>query len=304
MQLRKVCNHPNLFEPRPTVSPFVSDPIADSCAATPRMFSRVLDYDPLKNVDIVSSPLCLLTHEMSPVSAFAAHTMRRLQMTATKVKARRFADQPRCPEKSLRMTVSSAPQTAGSGNVGAGKDYIPLATIVNNNIWVKQKTDLNVKIDKGTFLLTPWTHAPVPFEETMLWKDDGENDRWDQIVDIEIDDDDDMEDDDSQDPDPPPPHQGIFCSKLFRPTVPKDDDFGEKTLSAEKVDFDAFVRYNVSRTSVCPLYGCDLRETIDIVKQEEKAAGLAVRLEPYSPFVKEWTPYKYVFNFQFVCCFF
>ena len=23
MQLRKVCNHPNLFEPRPTVSPFI-----------------------------------------------------------------------------------------------------------------------------------------------------------------------------------------------------------------------------------------------------------------------------------------
>jgi hypothetical protein len=23
MQLRKVCNHPNLFEPRPTVSPYI-----------------------------------------------------------------------------------------------------------------------------------------------------------------------------------------------------------------------------------------------------------------------------------------
>jgi len=28
MQLRKCCNHPNLFEPRPVVSPFVAPPIA------------------------------------------------------------------------------------------------------------------------------------------------------------------------------------------------------------------------------------------------------------------------------------
>jgi len=27
MQLRKVCNHPNLFEPRPVVSPFQTDKI-------------------------------------------------------------------------------------------------------------------------------------------------------------------------------------------------------------------------------------------------------------------------------------
>lgn len=33
MQLRKVCNHPNLFDPRPIHSPFITEPIIFSTAS-------------------------------------------------------------------------------------------------------------------------------------------------------------------------------------------------------------------------------------------------------------------------------
>lgn len=45
MQLRKVCNHPNLFEVRPTVSPFQMEALE---FVTASLVWAALDYDPLK----------------------------------------------------------------------------------------------------------------------------------------------------------------------------------------------------------------------------------------------------------------
>lgn len=45
MQLRKVCNHPNLFEVRPTVSPFQMEAIE---YVTASLIWSALDYDPFK----------------------------------------------------------------------------------------------------------------------------------------------------------------------------------------------------------------------------------------------------------------
>lgn len=45
MQLRKVCNHPNMFETRPTVSPFRMDGIH---MHSPSMITKIFEYDPLK----------------------------------------------------------------------------------------------------------------------------------------------------------------------------------------------------------------------------------------------------------------
>jgi len=45
MQLRKVCNHPDLFDPRPTVSPFRMDAIVFTTAS---LILRALDRDPIK----------------------------------------------------------------------------------------------------------------------------------------------------------------------------------------------------------------------------------------------------------------
>lgn len=45
MQLRKVCNHPDLFEPRPIHSPFVTEGI---CFVTASLVLRALDPEPFK----------------------------------------------------------------------------------------------------------------------------------------------------------------------------------------------------------------------------------------------------------------
>lgn len=45
MQLRKVCNHPDMFDPRPIISPYQTDPISLEIAST---VSKALEYNPLK----------------------------------------------------------------------------------------------------------------------------------------------------------------------------------------------------------------------------------------------------------------
>lgn len=45
MQLRKVCNHPNLFDPRPIQSPFITKPIV---FYTSSLVQDALDVSPLK----------------------------------------------------------------------------------------------------------------------------------------------------------------------------------------------------------------------------------------------------------------
>ncbi|XP_060112592.1 helicase SRCAP isoform X2 [Heteronotia binoei] len=49
MQLRKVCNHPNLFDPRPIHSPFITEGI---CFNTASLVLHALDNDPFKHVDM------------------------------------------------------------------------------------------------------------------------------------------------------------------------------------------------------------------------------------------------------------
>ena len=50
MQLRKVCNHPNLFEPRPTVSSFITPPITYNA---PFLVTRALEKDHFEVISFV-----------------------------------------------------------------------------------------------------------------------------------------------------------------------------------------------------------------------------------------------------------
>lgn len=56
MQLRKVCNHPDLFEMRPSISPFVMEGINYRTASE---VTKALDYQPLKVRDKCQSMSCL-----------------------------------------------------------------------------------------------------------------------------------------------------------------------------------------------------------------------------------------------------
>uniref|UniRef100_A0A2C9JZS6 Helicase domino n=1 Tax=Biomphalaria glabrata TaxID=6526 RepID=A0A2C9JZS6_BIOGL len=49
MQLRKVCNHPDLFDPRPIVSPFKMEGIVYTTAS---LAVRALEYDPFRDIDL------------------------------------------------------------------------------------------------------------------------------------------------------------------------------------------------------------------------------------------------------------
>ncbi|XP_063239094.1 helicase domino [Bacillus rossius redtenbacheri] len=73
MQLRKVCNHPNLFEVRPTVSPFQMEGIVLHTAS---LVYAALHYNPFKHVDLKALNL-VFSHLEYELSAFAAHRAKR-----------------------------------------------------------------------------------------------------------------------------------------------------------------------------------------------------------------------------------
>ncbi|XP_025194829.1 helicase domino isoform X2 [Melanaphis sacchari] len=76
MQLRKVCNHPNLFEPRPTISPFQMEALTYS---VPRSIFNIMEYNPYNEIDLSSVNL-LFTNLERLMSAWAAHRLKRYQL--------------------------------------------------------------------------------------------------------------------------------------------------------------------------------------------------------------------------------
>ncbi|XP_041456348.1 helicase domino-like isoform X3 [Lytechinus variegatus] len=75
MQLRKVCNHPDLFEERPIVSPFT---MIGLLYYTASLVHRVMEYNPLKQVSLQALNLCIADLEIS-MPAYAAHRTCQLQ---------------------------------------------------------------------------------------------------------------------------------------------------------------------------------------------------------------------------------
>ena len=75
MQLRKVCNHPDLFDPRPTLSPFVAEPL-DYCV--PSLVFNLADSFAEQRRNLFHFQPSLPDMELS-LSAFACHRAKRLQ---------------------------------------------------------------------------------------------------------------------------------------------------------------------------------------------------------------------------------
>uniref|UniRef100_A0A915AH61 Helicase ssl-1 n=2 Tax=Parascaris univalens TaxID=6257 RepID=A0A915AH61_PARUN len=74
MQLRKCCNHPNLFEPRPVVSPFAMQPIS---LVIPAIIFDICNSE-CENDGLPSIPDCLRLDNVIRGSHFAHSEMRRL----------------------------------------------------------------------------------------------------------------------------------------------------------------------------------------------------------------------------------
>ncbi|XP_029163376.1 helicase domino isoform X2 [Nylanderia fulva] len=103
MQLRKVCNHPNLFEVRPTVSPFQMEALEFFTAS---LVWSVFDHDPFKHIQLSSLNLLLLDLE-STLNAFVAHRVTRLQTPRKLIEEidSQPESMPRCPSGRFKINV-------------------------------------------------------------------------------------------------------------------------------------------------------------------------------------------------------
>ncbi|CAG2100825.1 unnamed protein product [Medioppia subpectinata] len=106
MQLRKVCNHPNLFDPRPTVSPFMFEPLTYETAS---LVTTALDYDPLRNVNLNSLNLILSDLSFS-LSAFAHHRIVRFMTSPELIQEIDSAPEPppKCPRGKIRLQIRTS----------------------------------------------------------------------------------------------------------------------------------------------------------------------------------------------------
>lgn len=101
MQLRKVCNHPNMFETRPTVSPFRMDAIN---MHMPSIVTKLFDYDPFTQIDLSSLNLQLAQLELS-LSAYTAYYAHKTQAPRKLIEELDStpAPPPQCPEGQFKM---------------------------------------------------------------------------------------------------------------------------------------------------------------------------------------------------------
>ncbi|XP_059614802.1 helicase domino isoform X2 [Phlebotomus argentipes] len=138
MQLRKVCNHPNLFEVRPTISPFRMDGIKYWTAS---LVCNVLDYNPLEQIDLHSLNLVLINLELS-LTAYVAHRSKQLSTPRKLIEEIDTAPElpPQCPTGKLRLHVKvrdgRVQETLSGGSVKVGTSpamrvegtkYVPIA---------------------------------------------------------------------------------------------------------------------------------------------------------------------------------
>ncbi|XP_052567115.1 helicase domino isoform X2 [Culex pipiens pallens] len=148
MQLRKVCNHPNMFEERPTISPFRMDGISFQTAS---LVYNMLNYDPFTQIDLSSLNLALARLELT-LSAYVAYRSQRLCLPRRLIEEIDATPEPapRCPTGRLKLHVrvpnARVQETIGStGGVRVGTSpamktegtrFVPL---VNSSLIVDRK---------------------------------------------------------------------------------------------------------------------------------------------------------------------
>uniref|UniRef100_A0A1A9V1Z9 Helicase domino n=1 Tax=Glossina austeni TaxID=7395 RepID=A0A1A9V1Z9_GLOAU len=103
MQLRKVCNHPNMFEVRPTMSPFQMEGITYE---TSRLVCDLLDYDPFTQINLHTLNLLLIELELT-LTAYVSHKSRLLAAPRKLIEEIDTAPQlpPRCPTGKYRFHI-------------------------------------------------------------------------------------------------------------------------------------------------------------------------------------------------------
>ncbi|KAJ8680257.1 hypothetical protein QAD02_016044 [Eretmocerus hayati] len=123
MQLRKVCNHPNLFEVRPTVSPFQMEGLDFHTAS---LAWSALDYDPFKHIDLSCLNLQLIDLEFM-LTAFVAHRMRKLKTPRKLIEEidTQPDPPPRCPSGKIKINVRLSSQPSKPTTISQHKSQAP-----------------------------------------------------------------------------------------------------------------------------------------------------------------------------------
>merc|ERR1719341_497308 len=181
MQLRKCCNHPNLFEPRPTISPLVATPVQ---VKLPSRVSRLLTYQPLAKVDLAATPLLLspLETSVSGYSWFRASVLRCPEGQMLNPPEQKPSP---CPKGKMRLVLKSAtpslPSTLAVTSVMPHKfcmaeqhpivgQVIPVRLLARPDLWLWDG-DVKIKTADGYFQPTPMVEKSEedPIREVDYW---------------------------------------------------------------------------------------------------------------------------------------
>uniref|UniRef100_T1GWQ3 Helicase domino n=1 Tax=Megaselia scalaris TaxID=36166 RepID=T1GWQ3_MEGSC len=103
MQLRKVCNHPNLFETRPTISPFQMEGLS---VKAPSIVCNIFKYDPFENIDLSALNLLLIQIETT-LTAYVSYKIKRLQAPRKLIEEidSNSTFTPKCPKGDYKFYV-------------------------------------------------------------------------------------------------------------------------------------------------------------------------------------------------------
>lgn len=129
MQLRKVCNHPNLFDPRPIQSPFITHPIIYSTAS---LVQRALETSPFERCDLSLFDLVCLEQRVSRYQADVFLPQRKV----TRQLVQEIMESPDPPPrpKPVRMKVNRMlqplPKSDGRSAVNTPRPSGPTTTVV------------------------------------------------------------------------------------------------------------------------------------------------------------------------------
>ncbi|CAH1801795.1 unnamed protein product, partial [Owenia fusiformis] len=123
MQLRKVCNHPNLFDPRPIVSPFQTEGLTYS---TPSLVLKALEKDPLDEVNPLDLHPSLADMELQ-LPAFMAHRVKKLQTPRPLIEEIDSQPPPAPRPRPVRLKFRSASPAPKPGTpTGRSSPFAPI----------------------------------------------------------------------------------------------------------------------------------------------------------------------------------
>lgn len=166
MQLRKVCNHPNLFEPRPTLSPFMMEGLVYNTAS---LVVSALDFDPFRHVNLNTLNLRLIGLSYT-LSAFAHHRINQFRASPKLIEEIDSSPEPppRCPKGKIRLQI----RTSTSTSVPASS-LIP-ATRIDRPLNISSLPSVALRSPEQKFVILPPSSSSNESKSNLVPTSEGE----------------------------------------------------------------------------------------------------------------------------------